>query len=92
VDSVFLATNVTTIILALFAALPPTLLALAAYVQARKTHGIVNSRMDEFKANLEVAATKAAELAFANGLKVGKEQGAAAANVRTDALNPPHPA
>jgi len=35
------------VLLALIAAIPPTLVALAAFIQAKKTHLAVNSRMTE---------------------------------------------
>lgn len=51
------------IVLAAIAALPPTLVALAAYVQAIRTHTAVNSRMTELLEITKRQATDAATLA-----------------------------
>lgn len=39
--------NKTLIIIALITAFPPTLVGILGYLQGRKTHKMVNSRMDE---------------------------------------------
>lgn len=41
------------IVTAILTALPPTVMAFAAWNSSRETHGLVNSRMDEFKALLK---------------------------------------
>jgi len=45
--------NWTTVLVAFFSCIPPTILAYAAYSKAGETHDIVNSRMTEYKASLE---------------------------------------
>lgn len=68
-----------TVAVALFAATPPTLVAVAALVQAIRTHKAVNSRMDELLALTRKQATEEATLAE-KGAQKGRETGAA--NVR----------
>lgn len=59
------------------------------HVEVEKTHHVVNSRMDEFRESLEKAAILKADVAREEGKAAGTVIGAAAANVRTDDLNPP---
>jgi len=70
------ATDILTIIAAVFAFLTPTTASVLAFQKAQETHLSVNSRLDGFIKNAQSAA-----------LAAGKEQGAQAANARTDALN-----
>lgn len=57
-------------------------MATLAYLRATETHAIVNSRMDEFKAVLELNANQQSAIARAAGIVEGEQK----ANLRTDAL------
>lgn len=64
-----------TVIIASIAAVPPTIAACAAFIQAWKTHKSVNSRMDELlKAATEAATAEAtvAEKSAEHGRKVAR--------------------
>jgi hypothetical protein len=72
-----------TVAVALFAATPPTLVAVAALVQAIRTHKAVNSRMDELLALTRKQATEEATLAE-KGAQKGRDIVAAVAKQRHD--------
>jgi len=57
----------------------PTTLSLLAFMKAQETHLSVNSRLDAFMRNAEMAAR-------VQGVLDGRAQGREAANARTDAL------
>jgi len=57
-------------------------MATMAYLKSAETHGIVNSRMDEFKRALEATATADSAKARAEG----KQEGRDSADARTDIL------
>jgi hypothetical protein len=57
----------------------PTTLSLLAFMKAQETHLSVNSRLDAFMRNAELAA-------HIKGIVAGRAQGRDAANERTDAL------
>lgn len=61
-------------------------MATLAYLKSSETREIVNSRMDEFKRTLQVAATAAQVQAHADG----RAEGRAAADLRTDTLADRH--
>jgi hypothetical protein len=57
-------------------------MATLAYLKSSETHQIVNSRMDEFKQAIQLAAEKAVTIARAEGEQKGRES----ADSRTDRL------
>lgn len=80
------------IAIALIVAVPATLVAIANGVigiltlqQAARTHGIVNSRLDEFKDELVKATRLEVAAAFSAGQKQGIVTGRDAAEAREDA-------
>ncbi len=64
----------------------PTTVSLLAFMKSTETHGIVNSRMDEFKRELVAASALASEAARTAGQLEGRREGVAAANARTDQI------
>lgn len=75
-----------TLIVAILGFVAPTTAALLAFLKAQETHVIVNSRMDEFKRELQNAALLQATTARAEGVAAGREAGREAADIRTDEL------
>ena len=67
----------TVILIALITAVPPTLVAAAAYLQASKTHQAVNSRMTELLELTRIASGDAATLAEREAAHVRKGEAAA---------------
>jgi len=57
-------------------------MATMAYLKSAETHNIVNSRMDEFKRELQVAA----DASIVAARVAGRVEGTESANARTDAL------
>lgn len=69
----------TSIITTILGFLAPTTLSLLAFMKAQETHLSVNSRLDAFMRNAELAAR-------VQGVIEGRSQGRDDANLRTDAL------
>lgn len=63
-----------TIVTAICAALPPTLLAVAAIIKISKVHSELNSRLSEWKKETADAAANAVAAALAQGNLAGVEQ------------------
>ena len=73
----------TSLIAISFAFLTSTFTAILAYLKIQETHKIVNSRMDEFRAELQQSSSKDATIAYDSGHAAGTVD----ANKRTDDLS-----
>jgi len=70
--------NWDTVLVAFFTSIPPSILAAAALIQARKTHDAVNSRMSELLALARKGAADEATLAEKRAEHVRKGEAAVA--------------
>lgn len=64
----------------------PTTVALLAFMKSQETHVVVNSRMDEFRRQLEESSLLRQAAERQAGFIEGSRGGAASANARTDVL------